>query len=365
MKILFENDPDNPGYGRICFSDVPSLDGEGWKCSIQETGNDTYLGRSGWEGQSECFIEPLSWTVEAQTLVLRIGPNVVSYFDAYTSYIVSLCGENQARYRGGLNLDWVPAVPHPAISELVAAGSSPRTESEVKAPPEQKKEILPDPEPAPAPAPAPDTEATLEQAPVETHDTPPPLEHPSSGSNAAKKRWFPVLATVVFLLLVCGTGWWWYTHKTGTSLVPTDSKGNIVDNAPIVSPGELVKRFFANNPTPQGAMDLSGKLPKEVKESAAGQELHYRLWLFAAERGELPAASFELARSVDPGLPAWGSIKKNGSEAWGLYSKASASVPQAMQARQQLEEWLKHEANRGNKDATEWLRIISERQTKK
>jgi hypothetical protein len=369
MKATFENTMERGrGYARLRLSEVTDASSGGWRFSLCRASDMTYLGRSGWQN-SEDFTEPEAYTTEGDNLILHIGPDVVDKLDPNENYRIALQSDTQSSQKATfaittLNRTLMDAQGH------VASGTAKKTAA---APP--PPQAVPDAEPAPV-------------------DTAPPLPPPVPEAPA-KSRSPLVLAALLLLLLAGGGGAYWYmTQAKAPPPVEMDA-GNKAEEALKAEEArkaeeaskaeeariaeekrkaeEALKAEEAKTPppsarvqaseylsrrdaTPQGARDLAHQLPKS---SAEEQDAAYRLWLFADMKGDL-SASLELARAVDPTLPAWGTIAKNGAEAWRLYAKAAPQHPDAANALRNLKEWMETEAQRGNKEATGWIRTLAE-----
>lgn len=111
-----------------------------------------------------------------------------------------------------------------------------------------------------------------------------------------------------------------------------------------------VAEFFAGQRDPARAMELASELPADTDEQ---KDSIFRLYYYAAESGN-PEAAMKYAECVDPATPAWGSITKNGAEAYHYYGQA----PNGQEAQARVRSWIEEYARRGNASAREWLREI-------
>ena len=95
-------------------------------------------------------------------------------------------------------------------------------------------------------------------------------------------------------------------------------------------------------------MKLADDLDSETSEQ---QDAVFRLYYYAAGEGSQQAA-MRYAECVDPSLPAWGTIRKDGAEAWYYYGQ----VPDGESARARLKQWTEQAAGRGDPAAANWLK---------
>lgn len=110
-----------------------------------------------------------------------------------------------------------------------------------------------------------------------------------------------------------------------------------------------VNQFFAGQRDPVTAMRLAQEVPKDTSEQ---KDAVFRLYYYAAQTGE-PEAMRMYAESIDPSKPAWGTIKKDGAEAWAYYGRLPDG--QGEEARAKLKEWTENQARTGNSAARDWL----------
>lgn len=109
-----------------------------------------------------------------------------------------------------------------------------------------------------------------------------------------------------------------------------------------------VASFFAGERNPEAAMKLAGELDADTPEQ---QDAIFRLYYYAAGEDNAQAAQ-RYAECVDPSRPAWGSISKDGAEAWYYYGKS----PDGEKARASLKAWTEKAAAEGNAEAAAWLK---------
>jgi len=378
MKAAFENNMERGrGYARLRLSEVANPASGGWRFSLCRGSDMTYLARSGWQS-SEDFTEPETYTADGDDLILHIGPDVVNRLDPNENYRITLQSDSQSSQSATfaittLNRTLMDTQGH--ISSETA-----------------KKLVVPPPQPQPA--------LDSEPAPDDT-----PLSVPPPLPEASQKSRLPMMLAALLVLVLLGGGalaFWFMTNKSGASEivppapVPSEEKAEPTQAAspepvtpeekaepaqaassepvtpekkaeekpepakaapPVpVSTREQVNEYLRANPAAQGAMELAATLQQS---SAEDQDALYRLWLFAADAGDA-AAYLYLARTVDPALPAWGSILKNGAEAWHLYAKVAPQQPDAASAMHTLRQWMETEAENGNKEAIGWIHKIAE-----
>ena len=108
-----------------------------------------------------------------------------------------------------------------------------------------------------------------------------------------------------------------------------------------------VASFFVGERNPEAAMKLAGELDADTPEQ---QDAIFRLYYYAAGEDNAQAAQ-RYAECVDPSRPAWGSISKDGAEAWYYYGKS----PDGEKARASLKAWTEKAAAEGNAEAAAWL----------
>lgn len=109
-----------------------------------------------------------------------------------------------------------------------------------------------------------------------------------------------------------------------------------------------VAAFFSGERSPEAAMKLAGELDATTVEQ---QDALFRLYYYAASE-DYPEGAKRYAECLDPSLPAWGTIGKDGAEAWYYYGKA----PNGESSRASLRAWAEQAAQKGDYQATEWLR---------
>ncbi len=109
-----------------------------------------------------------------------------------------------------------------------------------------------------------------------------------------------------------------------------------------------VASFFVGERNPEAAMKLASELDADTPEQ---QDAIFRLYYYAAGEDNAQAAQ-RYAECVDPSRPAWGSISKDGAEAWYYYGKS----PDGEKARASLKAWTEKAAAEGNAEAAAWLK---------
>ena len=379
MKAVFENNMERGrGYARLRLSEVADFSSGGWRFSLCRASDTTYLGRSGWQN-SEDFTEPETYATEGNTLILHIGPDVVNKLDPNENYRITLQSDSQSSQKATFAITTLNRTLMDDQGRLAGAA---------------KATVLPVPpaQPDPGPEPMPEAPAPVVSSPV---------------PEAPKKSRLPMILAALLVLALFGGGLaFWFIKRGAPDAAPpepvkqekkqeekpepakTDPPEPVkpeakpeptktdppepgkqeekIEPAKDVSPAPLSTRTQANtylrgNPTAQGARELAAMLQQSSTED---QDAVYRLWYFAADAGDV-AACLHLAQTVDPSRPAWGSILKNGAEAWSLYAKVAPQQPDAANALHALKQWMEQEAAKGNKEAIGWIRKITEDAAKK
>lgn len=109
-----------------------------------------------------------------------------------------------------------------------------------------------------------------------------------------------------------------------------------------------VAAFFSGSRDPDAAMRLAGELDAETAEQ---QDALFRLYYYAAGQDH-PQGALRYAECLDPSRPAWGTVKKDGAEAWQYYGQS----PEGESARSKLKAWAQQAAQQGDAAAAEWLK---------
>ena len=372
------------GYAWLRISEVANIASGNWRFSLCRGSDAAYLGRTGWQN-SEDFTEPETYAIDGDDLILHIGPDVVNRLDTNENYRIALQSVGERPQAATFAITTLNRTLMDAQGKISAGGV--------------KKSLETPPQPAPIPVPVQESEPQ-----VELESTPPP--------QTTKKSPLPIIlaALLVLALLGGGAAYWFIFSKGGKPEIQetaaqkpvekpeakedkpqqtaspepakpsekepepkVDKPQETASPEPVKPPAKepeptaapppppastrvQVNQYLGGNPTAQGARDLAAKLPQS---SAEDQDALYRLWYFASDAGDA-LASLHLARAVDPALPAWGSIRKNGAEAWKLYAKAAPQQPEAAQAMHTLKQWMEKEAEKGNRDATSWIKKIAD-----
>ncbi len=110
---------------------------------------------------------------------------------------------------------------------------------------------------------------------------------------------------------------------------------------------EQVMEFFAGERSPEGAIALANSLKASSTEE---EDALFRLYYYAAQAGQ-PEAALRYAECLDPSKPVWGTIQKDGAEAWYYYGQN----PAGEQAKAALKQWTEQAAAGGNAAAVKWL----------
>lgn len=109
-----------------------------------------------------------------------------------------------------------------------------------------------------------------------------------------------------------------------------------------------VAAFFSGSRTPDAAMRLAGELDAETAEQ---QDAVFRLYYYAAGQDH-PQGALRYAECLDPSMPAWGTVQKDGAEAWQYYGQS----PEGESARSKLKAWAQQAAQQGDAAAAQWLK---------
>lgn len=109
-----------------------------------------------------------------------------------------------------------------------------------------------------------------------------------------------------------------------------------------------VAAFFSGSRTPDAAMRLAGELDAETAEQ---QDAVFRLYYYAAGQDH-PQGALRYAECLDPSRPAWGTVRKDGAEAWQYYGQS----PEGESSRSKLKAWAQQAAQQGDAAAAQWLK---------
>jgi hypothetical protein len=362
MKVQCKND-DPRGRGYVCFFCSDLIDPSAqYSFSLCRASDQTFLGKAGWQSAEEKHT-PDECRQEGDSGVLHVGPSIVDFLDANENYRLTLYARNLSPQKAAFSILSINRSLR-ASQGVVPAGT--RVETPVR--PAGEPEAAPEPEQNPEPAAAPSPPA-------------------ASGK-------MPVIAVGLVLLLLAGGGAWWFMRQK-PALPPAGEQAAAPEEAPkpapeakaeaerdagragreppvpekteqpgasseeVLSPREQVRRYLRAEPSAQGAMELYRLLadsPEGSREDT--RDAAYRLLYFAAQQGDSEAA-LATARCVDPATPAWGSIPKDGREAWAAYSKVASGKAEAARAMEALKKWLEDEATRGNAQARRWIDEIA------
>lgn len=215
------------------------------------------------------------------------------------------------------------------------------------------------------------------------------LAAPETAPPAKKGRGGLLAAVAVLILALCGGGYYWFAHnrdmeaarqeemrkaeeaeaarKAAEAEAEAARKAAEAEAARKAAEAEVARNaaeedaarqradakgrvgaFFAGQRTPDGAMKLAAELDADTPEQ---QDAIFRLYYYAAEEDN-PEGALRYAECIDPSRPAWGTVKKDASEAWYYYGKS----PNAEKARQELKAWTQNAAAAGNAQAAKWLK---------
>lgn len=389
MRISYENDPSRgPGHGLLRCAEETFPEAT-YTLALERGSDRRFLGATGW-GAPKTFLKPEGQRLEGGELVLLLGPAVVDRLDAQERYRAHVQPEGGATLMAQLAVRSVAYSPEGAGGGMATAEPAP-----------------PPPEPGPT-AMEPDAAANLleeaETGSEEEMAIPEDMLEPGphgpidpeaddasvfARPDEKKKGGGGLLFLVIGLLLLLALGGaaaWYFLNQKKPATPPPEAPP-VEQPAPpqpepppppppeepkpqppqpepppapapppALSADERVKAFFSGpDRSPAGATQLARELPKE---SPADQDAVYRLWSYAADKGE-PGALMDYAACLDPAKPQWGSIGKDALAAWENYEKAKTGNPAAAEeAQQNLKVWLEREAASGNEEARDWLRRL-------
>lgn len=206
------------------------------------------------------------------------------------------------------------------------------------------------------------------------------LAAPETAPAARKGRGGLVAAVAVLILALCGGGYYWFAHnrdmeaarqeemrkaeeaeaarKAAEAEAEAARKAAEAEAAKKAAEAEAARQkadakgrvgaFFAGQRSPEAAMKLAAELDADTPEQ---QDAIFRLYYYAAGEDN-PEGALRYAECLDPSKPAWGTVKKDASEAWYYYGKS----PDAEKARQELKAWTQAAAASGNAQAAKWLK---------
>jgi hypothetical protein len=350
MKVLCHNDRQRGrGYLRLVCTDGAGRAPE-YSFSICRASDQTFLGRSGWQNTEE-KLRPEAGGAEGEAAVLHVGPDISDQLDENENYRLTLFADGFAPQRGTFSVAGINR-------------SLRKSQNTVQG-------VMPPPLPA-----SPEAE-TSRQADVQEEcvrkEPVRPLPHAAPGKTS---KW--IAAVIALLLILSGGVFWRHTRPLPLTPEPAENSGVRAEQAPAspradeptpaqsgeAGPALTAReqiRQFVNDPqaSAQGAMDLYrilSRAPDADKEE--NQDSVYRLLYFASQKGDAEA-TYTLARHADPAMPPFGSIPKDGHEAWRLYAAVSGQKPEAVAGMQTLKAWLENEADKGNIFAARWLEAIA------
>lgn len=335
MKAEYR-DGQNPGTGSIFLTQTDGLDSLA-AIAIQRASDQKFLTGSEnnpWVG--EFYYLPVAPIFQPDCIDIPITKEIVDNLDPQEQYALRLQGSD-GRIR--LKLDAITYSPEGSLGHTAKAGA-------------ESGKSAPEPKPAPRPEPdLPPEEPTL-----------PPMD---SRPAPARKKW--LVPALLAVLAIAALFFWLNQNKTPEDRQPVaENKAPKSESLPKAQPTpqtslsaeEQVRQFFkAGHMAPKDAVALALKLPAKTRQD---QDAVYRLWYFAAENGE-PAAYLPYGATLDPSAPVYGTIGKSAPDAWQAYEKAREHEPQkAEAAMNNLRDWLKTEARKGNAQARDWLLKIDQ-----
>lgn len=212
-----------------------------------------------------------------------------------------------------------------------------------------------------------ETAAKPQETKTETGAEAPETQGAKKGSKA------PLIAAAIVILFALGGGAYWFMNRQAGPAIETSVKnedtgkakeaakqkaaeeaarqaredGAAREKAARADARGRVRAFFAGQRNVEGALKLAKELDANTPEQ---QDAIFRLYYYAAGE-DSPEGSLEYAKCLDPALPAWGTIKKDGAEAYYYYGKSQAGK----QAQESLMNWMRNAAASGNEQAKAWL----------
>lgn len=179
------------------------------------------------------------------------------------------------------------------------------------------------------------------------------LAAPELDEPAPKRKKGLVMTAIIILLIALGGGGFhvWKSQNEAREAArlaaEVQAKMEAEHKAARANAKGRVAAFFAGTRTPDGAMSLAKDLDADTPEQ---QDAIFRLYYYAAGQDNSEGA-LRYAECVDPSKPAWGTVRKDGAEAWASYGKS----PDGEQPRAALKEWTRKAAEGGDAKAAEWL----------
>ena len=356
MKALYQNDTDRgAGYGIFRLEQVSTPDAAA-RYALIRSGDQKSLHPGGWE-DTECTLAPDSVTLDADSVCLLVGPDVISRLDQLNTYrlvylpssgsvekaVLSL-GHIIYAPTGGANVVGAPTaktapVPTPAPEPAPVAEPAPEL------PPQTAKKGLPggkfalpiliilgmafgaylalkDKMAAEQPV-VEEPQAAAKEDPARPADKPTPAEEPAPSVEDAPP--------------------------------PADQPASPAAQEPLIPPLDQARQFLRSGGSADEAMTLALRLP----ESPEGRDATFLLAETAAEQGHA-GAMLELAEFYDPqNQKPKGSILADAEQAWIWYGKAEqAGRTEAADRRATLRAWLEGEASKGSAEAADVLRRL-------
>lgn len=332
MKVEYTPDH-NAGPAKIIFYDTVVSDGP-WSISIQRIADGAYA--TGGQPESwvkeQCFIPVKSSLISENSLVFPVSKLFAAALKPGGQYLISIKGNSDNIESAVLEIAEDNGVaienhhnvqtPQPLTPKKQKSEKVNKAENEVK--------LVKDAEP-------------LKDEPL--------TDLPGPGSDARRKFRILVLILLILFIII----WYFYAQPYMESMKSSghDPENQETSSAQALSVEEQVRRFFrSGNITPGAAIQLAARLDKKTSSE---QDAIYRLYYYAAESDE-PEGLLEYAGCMDPYRPQWGTISKDGAQAWQIYAKAiQQKAPGAEEARDHLLEWLENQAKNGNSRAKSWL----------
>lgn len=306
MRAEYHDTPGRPGYGSFKISEL-ALPEKPWSAALQRSSDQAWLGADG-QWAPEIVFLPLNGNTDKNgDINLNIGPVIVNALDPQEQYRLAVKGIDDNPESDRLRLG---AITYSANADLA-----------------ENPQPAPQSEPIPAIPPA----------------------HPS------RRKWLASRYMIFLALIAICLAWYFFDPRKEAEEphlpVPMETPAENQEQQQPLSTEQQVAQFFSSaDKSPAMAMELFETVQKKTP---AERDAAYRLLYYAASNGN-QEGMYKYAECLDPSLPLWGTVQKNGPAAYEYYAKVANSKG----ARAQLLQWLKEQAAEGNASARLWLREI-------
>ncbi len=316
------------------------------------------LAPGGWQN-SEVYLAPNEWDCDSNNLRMTVDASVVDQLDALDTYKLLIKDGTNAPVAQTLIID---DIVYSSMHGGQGIGGAPHP-----AP-------IPKPEPMPEPMPEPEPEPI---APVEEEPLP-------EIAPEQKKSIFPIVITVIIILLL-GVGLWWFLQNKAEQASPEQTEQaeqaeqkadpaatnpeptpeasakepEQAPSTPVLSPMQQTREFLRKDNTGTASLDLAKNLSTSLDENASEESLDaIFLLLEDAAQKNIPAAMLSLAKYYDPNnTDPKGSIIPDAREAYTWYKKAlDNGEAEASKRLEALHTWLQEAAKGGSKQAEDLLK---------